>query len=185
MRGSASPGVGDKRMQLTPSFSRHERTRISIAMRKSKNVVWWSVRVSVVLLACISFLLPKASSAAAENYVVVGEQQSGTLAKLTLSQVLIIQLPSQPSTGFGWTVTKFDQSACKVEELTPEQVKLLHDNGTLVKPKDTGLLGAVEHQVFQLTPLSKGTTKIQLWYARPWESRPPAKQFSLTVRIGT
>ena len=153
-------------------------------MRKAKNVVRWFVPALVVLLACISFLLPKASSAAAENYVVVGEPQSGTTAKLELSQLLIVQLPSQPSTGYGWKVTRFDKSLCKVEELTPEQIKQLQDNGTLAKTTESSLLGAVEQQVFQLTPLKKGTTKIQLQYARSWESNPPAKQFSLTARIG-
>jgi predicted secreted protein len=154
-------------------------------MRKAKNVVRWLVPALVVLLACISFLLPKASSAAAAgNYVVVGEQQSGTVTNLALSQLLIIQLPSRPSTGFGWKVAKFDKSRCKVEELTPEQVKQLQDNGTLAKTTDSGLLGAVEQQVFQLTPLKKGTTKIQLQYVRSWESNPPAKQFNFTVRIG-
>lgn len=122
----------------------------------------------------------------AEKYVVLGEQQSGTVAKLKISQLLIIQLPAQQgSTGYGWTVTQFDKSLCKLEELTPEQVKQLQADGILAKPSDTGLLGAVEPQVFQLTPLSKGTTQIQLQYVRSWEPKTPAKQFSLTVRIGT
>jgi predicted secreted protein len=153
-------------------------------MRKAKNVVRWPVPTLVVLLACISFLLPKVTSAAAENYVVVGEQQSGAVANLALSQLLIIQLPSQPSTGYGWKIAKSGDSRCKLEELTPDQVNQLQDKGTLSKTTDSGLLGAVQQQVFQLTPFKKGTTKIQLQYIRSWESNPPAKQFSLTVRIG-
>ncbi|MGO9641655.1 MAG: protease inhibitor I42 family protein [Candidatus Acidiferrales bacterium] len=144
-----------------------------------------SMPVLIALVACASLLLPKASPAAAEKYVVVGEQQSGKVAKIGMSQLLVIQLPSQQgSTGYGWTVAQFDKSLCKLEELSDDQVKQLQDSGVLPKPNDSGLIGAVHPQIFQLTPLSKGTTKIQLQYVRSWEPKTVAKQFSLTVRIG-
>ena len=117
--------------------------------------------------------------------MVVGEQQSGTVAKVRISQLLIIQLPAQQgSTGYGWTIAQFDKSLCKLEELSDEQVKQLQDTGVLPKPKDSGLrMGAVVPQIFQLTPVKKGTTQVQLQYVRSWESKSPAKLFSLTVQI--
>ena len=159
---------------------------MGLIMRKTTNFVRWSRPALIVLLACASLLLLKASPAAAEKYVVVGEQQAGTVAKIGLSQLLIIQLPAQQgSTGYGWTVAQFDKSLCKLEELSDDQVKQLQDSGVLPKSKDTGLrMGAVVPQIFQLTPLKKGTTQILLQYVRSWEPKTPAKEFSLTVRIG-
>ncbi len=158
---------------------------MALIMRKTTNLVRWSTPAFIVLLACASLLLPKASSAAAEKYVVVGEQQAGTVAKIALSQLLIIQLPAQQgSTGYGWTVAQYDKSLCKLEELSDDQVKQLQDSGVLPKTKDTGLIGAVKPQVFQLAPLKKGTTQILLQYVRPWEPKTVGKEFSLTVRIG-
>jgi predicted secreted protein len=154
-------------------------------MRGATIAVRWFVPALAVVLAGVSFLLPNASSAAAGNYVVVGEQQSGTVAKVRISQLLIIQLPAQQgSTGYGWTIAQFDKSLCKLEELSDEQVKQLQDTGVLPKPKDSGLrMGAVVPQIFQLTPVKKGTTQVQLQYVRSWESKSPAKLFSLTVQI--
>ncbi len=137
------------------------------------------------LLICATVLSLRASPTAAQNYVVVGEQQSGSVEKIQLSQLLIIQLPAQQgSTGYGWTITKSDKSLCKLEELSDDQVNQLQDTGVLPKTKDTGLIGAVKPQTFQLTPLKKGTTQVLLQYVRPWEPKTPAKEFSLTVRIG-
>ncbi len=158
---------------------------MALIMRKTTNLVRWSTPAVIVLLACASLLLLKASLAAAEKYVVVGEQQAGTVAKIELSQLLIIQLPAQQgSTGYGWTIAQFDKSLCKLEELSDDQVKQLQDGGVLPKTKDTGLIGAVKPQFFQLTPLKKGTSQILLQYVRSWEPKTPAKEFSLTVRIG-
>ncbi len=156
-------------------------------MWETKNFFRWPALALVVLLNGACLLFPNANPSAAGKYVVVGEQQSGTVAKIELSQLLIIQLPAQQgSTGYGWTVTQFDKSLCKLEELSDEQVKQLQDTEVLPKPNDSDLrMGAVEPQIFQLTPLKKGTTQIQLQYVRSWEPKTPAKQFSLTVRIGT
>jgi predicted secreted protein len=154
-------------------------------MKKTTNLVRWLTPAVIVLLACVPLLLLRANPAAAEKYVVVGEQQAGTVAKIEISQLLIIQLPAQQgSTGYGWTIAQFDKSLCKLEELSDDQVKQLQDGGVLPKTKDTGLIGAVKPQIFQLTPLKKGTTQILLQYVRAWEPKSPAKEFSLTVRIG-
>ena len=158
---------------------------MGLIMKKTTDLVRWLTPAVIVLLACAPLLLLKASPAAAEKYVVVGEQQAGTVAKIELSQLLIIQLPAQQgSTGYGWTIAQFDKSLCKLEELSDDQVKQLQDSGVLPKAKDTGLIGAVKPQIFQLTPLKKGTTQILLQYVRAWEPKSPAKEFSLTVRIG-
>jgi inhibitor of cysteine peptidase len=153
-------------------------------MSAATNYLRFSMAASISVLACAAALFPAASPADAQKYVVVGEQQSGTVASIGISQLLIIQLPSQPSTGYKWQVAQFGKSLCKVEELSPDQVKQLEADGILPKTNGTGLMGAVEEQVFQLTPLSKGATRIQLNYVRPWQPSAVAKQFSLTVHIG-
>lgn len=108
--------------------------------------------------------------------------QSGTLelskqrqCPLTLDkgQLLILSLPSNPTTGFRWEVR--DGAEKVLQSLGPE----VYSN-----PEDPGLVGAGGISTWRFTAQERGEGRLLLTYQRPWEPNvPPAESFECEVRV--
>ena len=138
-----------------------------------------SFSILVFIFLAFTTVLPGSHK---HQYVVADESSNGTNLKIQFSQLLLIDLPEQPGTGYGWQVLKFDRGMGKLDKLDDEEVESLRKTGTLpahALPK--GRFGATEWAVFRLKPRKLGTTEIQLVYVRPWQPEKPGKSFTLKV----
>jgi predicted secreted protein len=139
------------------------------------------VSFSILVFICLAFTtaLPRSHK---HQYVIADESSNGTNVKIRSSEVLLIDLPEQPGTGYGWQALKFDRGMWKMDKLDDEEVESLRKSGILpahALPK--GRFGATEWAVFRLKPRKLGTTEIQLVYVRPWQPETPGKSFTLKV----
>ena len=85
-----------------------------------------------------------------------------------------IGLPSNPSTGFGWSL---DQSG----STGLDRVKV-KDEGFIAT--DSGLLGAPGRRWWDVEGLHSGTASLRFVYQRAWErDTPPAKTRTLAIHV--
>ncbi len=97
------------------------------------------------------------------------EVDNGGLAELGKDQVLVINLESNPSTGYSWEVAEINQN-------------LLYQMGEVEFEPMSALLGAPAKQILRFKPISPGQSTLRLVYRRSWEKGvEPAKSFSLQV----
>lgn len=113
-----------------------------------------------------------ASPKAPSSTVTVTDQDNGKDIDLTTGATLIVKLKSNPSTGYGWTVSG-DPSPLRLEKST--YVKNTHASKTV---------GVPGMQVLRFSASSAGMATLTVVYRRSWEYNvPPAKTFSLRVNI--
>ena len=104
----------------------------------------------------------------------LSEADNGRQIELAESEMLVLELESNPSTGYGWEVQEMDRTILRqVEEV-----------GVGFEPSSkSNLLGAPGTQILRFAGVSKGQTLLKLAYRRPWEKDvEPAKTFSVQVR---
>lgn len=118
---------------------------------------------------------PPATAAPAKtpaSNLMVTDRDNGREIDLAKDAMLLVQLPSNPSTGYSWSV-KGDPSPLKVVKSDYKQ-----PNQSSQKP------GAPGTQVLQIKASGPGTATLNLEYRRPWEKDvPPAKVFSIKATI--
>jgi len=114
----------------------------------------------------------KASSNAKEApATTLTEQDNGRDVDLNTGEALIVRLPSNPSTGYNWTVAG-----------EPAPLKL--QKSTFQKKTANGKVGASGMSMFRLTAGSSGIANLTLVYRRSWEyNTPPMKTFSVRVNV--
>lgn len=123
------------------------------------------------------------------GFLITAQTSAGTAAfgpsKLTLTDVdngkdidlaagstLVVKLPSNPSTGYTWTLAG-DPSPLKLQKT------IFHRN-----PKDDNAVGAPGTETFQLSAKSAGMAMLTIVYRRSWEYNiPPAKTFAVHVNV--
>lgn len=101
--------------------------------------------------------------------VEVDESADGRAIELPLHGQLKISLPENPTTGFHWVVDDIAETICDLADDTFESTTTARGSGGV-------------HQ-WRLKARQKGTGKIALRYRRPWETKPPLKSFTVTVRV--
>ncbi len=90
-------------------------------------------------------------------------------------QLFTIALAGNPTTGYSWQVKDFDHAFLKAVG------EPLYQSETSTVP----LVGQGGTFFFSfLTQGKEGEVKLEFAYSRPWESVPPEKEFSITVKIG-
>jgi hypothetical protein len=99
-------------------------------------------------------------------YVIVSAKVDGVEEKTTIqmdeSQRLLVVLPWQ-ATGYTWTVSHYQKASLEVKQLDENAYQKLVNEGVLKKlDRSPGMPGSVEKQVFELHPLSRGTTNVEL-----------------------
>jgi len=112
------------------------------------------------------------AKAAAPPPLTVTEQDNGKTIQITVGQNLLVQLPSNPTTGYQWSVLgnpaplKFDKSEYASD------------------PQAAGRMGAGGTQIMRFVAKSPGKVELKLGYARRWEKDvPPAKTFAATIVV--
>jgi inhibitor of cysteine peptidase len=83
---------------------------------------------------------------------------------------LVIELPSNPSTGFGWTEAEIAEASI-----------LQENENKFVEPEEQAM-GTEGTQVWTFTATEKGTTTVEMEYSRPWEGGEKA-EWTLEITV--
>lgn len=104
--------------------------------------------------------------------VIVTDKANGKIVSLKVGHYLLVRLPSNPSTGYEWSLDKTDE-------------KLLAPDGeTAFDVADANLEGAPTIQTLFFKAKSIGKVALKLKYTRPWEKdKAPVKVYKITVNI--
>lgn len=99
-----------------------------------------------------------------------GEDADGSVARIGVGETFDVRLPENRSTGYRWAHTDWDQAIVQLtsDEFIPAPIERVGANG--------------EH-AWHFTARAAGETALRLGYARGWESRAPAKTFTLHVAV--
>jgi C1A family cysteine protease/predicted secreted protein len=97
-------------------------------------------------------------------------QDEGGQVELKESQVLVISLGTNPSTGYMWEVEEVDEA-------------ILRQMGKMEFEAESHLLGAPAKQILHFEAVAAGQSNLRLVYHRPWENDvEPARTFSVQVQ---
>lgn len=111
-------------------------------------------------------------SAGTVDTITVGPAANGSQRRLQRGDVLVVRLPSNPSTGYSWKVRSGTRLVLAVA------------GRTYVPPKDGQRLGAPGTAILRLRAVAAGKTVLRLAYARSWEKGvAPARTFTLRVTV--
>jgi len=100
------------------------------------------------------------------------EEDDGSTLTVEVGDIIDVVLEGNPTTGYGWTV-----------DLSAEDAAILEQVGEPTYVPDSELIGAGGTYTFRFRALAVGEATLVLNYARPWESVPPLKTFSVTVAV--
>ncbi|NIS79051.1 MAG: hypothetical protein GTO14_02240 [Anaerolineales bacterium] len=102
--------------------------------------------------------------------VTIGLEHDGQEIQLDIGEVLVLELESNPTTGYVWEVDEIDEM-------------LLRLQGEPAYKASSGreFVGAGGVEVFRFEALSSGVAVLELIYHRPWEEEKPIKTFSVRV----
>jgi inhibitor of cysteine peptidase len=120
-----------------------------------------AVAVSLAVIGVSSALSP-----------VVTDKDDGKTVQMSVDQALFVRLPSNPTTGYSWTLTANPAPLALIKsDFAPDAAK-------------NGVMGAGGTQILQFAAKDTGTATISLGYRRPWEKdTPPARTFTVTITI--
>ena len=94
----------------------------------------------------------------AVNPIVVTDTNANAPLLMLRGQWVIFRLPSNPSTGFRWTLAK-----------EPDSGLTIHGEPILVRGASQARLGAPGNEVWSLSATQSGGYTLQFVYRRPWE----------------
>ncbi|MBN1485142.1 MAG: protease inhibitor I42 family protein, partial [Chloroflexia bacterium] len=127
--------------------------------------------LALLLIGGIPVLASPSAAPPNPDEIRLTEDKDGSRIELKADQVIVLNLESNPSTGYSWQVSGLDQ-------------RILRQVGTSEWLPQSGLLGAPGTQVLRFAGVSQGETTLRLVYHRPWEaSLGPAKTYSLDVQV--
>jgi len=98
------------------------------------------------------------------------ENQARCPQQLAQGQMLILRLPSNPTTGYRWEL-----------QATPEVLRSLGPE-VYSSPDRSDLVGAAGHSTWRFQAAAAGEGSLRLVYQRPWEQE-PAEEFDCQVRV--
>lgn len=125
------------------------------------------------LLAVLSSLALLTACAHASRQNLTVENQSECPVQLSTGQNLILTLPSNPTTGFRWTIQ--DSAGGVLRSLGPEVYN---------SPQNSGVVGAGGHSTWRFQAFAAGTGRLRLTYQQPWEPEAvPAQTFDCTLKV--
>jgi len=126
-----------------------------------KNIISY---VAIFIIACfVTYLMTP---------IVLTENANGKKAVIYRYQPLVIKLPSNPTTGYSWSISS---------EPASQTLKLI--SSKYIAPK-SNLVGAPGQEVWLFRALGPGKTMFKLSYSRPFEkNEKPAKEFMLAITV--
>jgi inhibitor of cysteine peptidase len=107
--------------------------------------------------------------------VELNDGDNGKIINLSLGQILIISLGSNPTTGYSWEVAEIDGAV-----LEQKGEALFEDEA----PEGTPLVGAGGTETFKFSGVAEGETTLKLIYHRPWEEGvEPLEIYLISVNV--
>ena len=131
-----------------------------------------SLAVMCVVVVCVfaAGIAPSLVASSAER-VTVGPAANGSRRVLQRGDVLVVRLPSNPSTGYAWAVCSGTG-------------RVLRGLGRAYVPPQTGLVGAPGTAVLRFRAAVTGKMVLRLAYRRSWgQSAPATRTFVLRVTV--
>ena len=101
------------------------------------------------------------------------DADAGSSVKLALDGTLIVALPSNPSTGYSWTI---------VGSL-PDILRQEGEPRFVPAGSTEPVVGAGGTEVFAFAAVEKGNATLELAYGRPLENAAPKPTFSIEVAV--
>ena len=89
----------------------------------------------------------------------VGEADSGRNLMLRCGEMLVVELPSNPTTGYSWRVLPFQPG------LLVQRGEASYESN----PSSKGLVGAGGRETWKFQAVGNGSLKLTFFYARAWE----------------
>ncbi|MHB1340450.1 MAG: protease inhibitor I42 family protein [Coriobacteriia bacterium] len=123
-------------------------------------------RVLVALALCV---VVAAVGGCSSSDVVVGEDRSGDSVELAAGQVLVVELPGNPTTGYNWQVV--------------DPPAVLKQQGELTYEPESDLVGAAGMVTLRFEGVEAGAGALTLEYARSWESTAALETYTLDVSV--
>jgi inhibitor of cysteine peptidase len=125
------------------------------------------------LLLALGCVLLTACAAKPTSVTLQESQQSDCPLELNNGQTLMISLPSNPTTGFRWIVTK--PAAGVLKSMGPE---------VYTNPEDAGMVGSGGKSTWRFKAYQAGQDALLIQYQRPWEQGvAPAKTFACEIQV--
>lgn len=121
-----------------------------------------------VLLAAVGLVY----AIAYEKTVRVDESFNNQTVDMAVGDRLVLSLPSNPTTAYSWTYRE------QPSEQVLEEVRQWYES-------DSMLIGSGGSQYWEYKAVAPGSASIKLIYSRPWNNKPPAKEFTLSVNVDT
>ncbi len=110
------------------------------------------------------------SVASSSPAMTVTDQENGKTINLSKAATLVVELASNPSTGYSWAL-----------DGDPSPLKLVNSE---YKQDQSGKIGATGTLRFRFEATAAGASTLKLVYHRPWEKHvAPAKKFTLKVNV--
>ena len=88
--------------------------------------------------------------------VTIGPDKDGKEVRVTMTDVIVLKLPENPTTGVRWS---FEQINGPLKQVGDEYEP----------PDSSSGIGAMSTRVFRLQPLGSGTARLQLKRCQEWE----------------
>jgi inhibitor of cysteine peptidase len=117
---------------------------------------------------------PHAVSGLVTSEIRISEQANGSTVLLTTGQLLVLTLPSNPSTGYAWKITALNSRLLK--ESAPAQTAR---SSVIPIPGEPGTV------VYRFMAIGEGSGSLALSYRRAFEAAtiPARKEFKIQVQV--
>jgi inhibitor of cysteine peptidase len=114
-----------------------------------------------------------AGCATQPKHNVTVEKQSECPVQLTSGQNLILTLPSNPTTGYRWSIQ--DSAGGVLRSLGPEVYR---------NPEDAGVVGAAGVSTWRFQAFTPGSGRLRLTSQQPWAPEVlPAESFDCNISV--
>jgi inhibitor of cysteine peptidase len=104
------------------------------------------------------------------------EEEDGRRIAMQVGETLVVRLPSNPSTGYGWVNSSSGETTLRREI----------DGTYQPGPRPEGVVGSGGTEVWQFRVIHVGRESLRFEYQRPWEkATPPAKVVTYIIDVTT
>jgi len=108
------------------------------------------------------------------DLMAIGPNDAGLDYQVSPGKTFVVVLPSNPTTGYSWSLSQAGD---------PSRVSLATEFYLPETPAGPILIGQGGKHYWQFKAIQPGSTRLELVYARPWESVAPLEVFTLSITV--
>ncbi|MBE0634985.1 protease inhibitor I42 family protein [Candidatus Bipolaricaulota bacterium] len=127
-----------------------------------------------VMMVCLTLLAALGLVGCSLFTTTVGDEDSGTIQRLDVGDLLVVRLAGNASTGYEWM---------RVEPSSLEGSPVAIVKETEYQILDCQMLGAPGEFVFRYRAMRPGTVTLGFEHRRPWDPEDPIDTYSVTVWV--